>query len=58
MGPAPGIAWAVASLSRESAASLAVTPTRDFRAAMSPATRGVEKDVPLHLARAWSSSFP
>jgi len=50
MGPTPGIACFCASASRESAASRAVPRAWDFRAAISPATSGVEKDVPLQPA--------
>jgi hypothetical protein len=50
MGPTPGIAWERASRSRAAAASLPFSPVRHIRAAMSPVTIGVEKDVPLQRA--------
>ncbi len=44
------MAWLRANLSSASAARLAFSPVADILAAMSPATSGVENDVPLHLA--------
>jgi hypothetical protein len=49
--PTPGMAWACASASRAAAACWPFSPVRDIRAAIRPVTTGVEKDVPLHLAR-------
>jgi hypothetical protein len=42
------MAWDRASASRAAAASWPFSPVRDIRAAISPVTTGVEKDVPLH----------
>jgi len=41
------MAWARAWASSAAAAWVAVSPVSDMRAAMSPETSGVEKDVPL-----------
>ncbi len=41
------MAWAWAWASSAAAACVAVSPVSDMRAAMSPETSGVEKDVPL-----------
>jgi len=42
--------WLRASLSNDSAAARPLSPVALILAAISPATIGVEKDVPLHLA--------
>src|SRR5215471_16513453 len=48
-GPTPGRYWPRAAASSASAACRAFSPVRDIRAAISPVTIGVEKEVPLHL---------
>ena len=54
------MAWLRALASSASAACRPFSPVFDMRAAMSPATSGVEKDVPLQRAmpsnsRHWST---
>jgi hypothetical protein len=44
------MAWDLALASSAAAACWPFSPVRDIRAAMSPVTIGVEKDVPLHFA--------
>ena len=41
------MAWAMAWVSSAAAAWVPLSPVSDMRAAMSPETSGVEKDVPL-----------
>jgi hypothetical protein len=50
MAPVPGIAWECAAASSAAAACLPFSPVRDMRAAISPLTMGLEKEVPFHLA--------
>jgi len=50
MAPTPGIDWDRASASSAAAASLAFSPVRHIRAAMSPVRMGLENEVPFHFA--------
>jgi hypothetical protein len=49
-GPTPGTESSRACASKAAVAVLAFSPVALIRAAISPLTIGVEKDVPLHLA--------